>query len=98
MPFGQAHSLTADETYSIVAYILYLNDLHPQDAELNADTLRAVKMPNRGGFIEGDPRPDMQQPANGEPCMKDCRSGRPVVVVSRANDLSVTPEDKAKGQ
>jgi S-disulfanyl-L-cysteine oxidoreductase SoxD len=90
MPFGQAHSLTPDETYSIVAYIMYLNDLFPQSEELNADKLRAIKMPNRDGFIEGDPRPDMPQPAKGaEPCMKDCRGGKPVVVLSRANDLNL---------
>lgn len=89
MPFGQAHSLTPDETYSIVAYIMYLNDLFPQDEDLDADKLRAIKMPNRDGFIEADPRPDTPQPANGEPCMKDCRGGKPVVVLSRANDLNL---------
>lgn len=94
MPFGQAHSLTADETYSIVAYIMYLNDLFPQDETLDADKLRAIKMPNRDGFIEGDPRPDMPQPAkSGEPCMTDCRGGRPVAVISTANDLNLTGED-----
>lgn len=90
MPFGQAHSLTPDETYAIVAYIMYLNDLFPQDEDLDADKLRAIKMPNRDGFVEPDPRPDTPQPAkSGEPCMQDCRGGKPVVVLSRANDLNL---------
>jgi len=31
MPFGEAQSLTADETYAIVAYILYSNDMVDED-------------------------------------------------------------------
>ena len=35
MPFGEAGTLTADETYAIVAYILYSNDLVDDDFELS---------------------------------------------------------------
>jgi hypothetical protein len=41
--------------------------LLPADATLDAKTLPAVKMPNRGMFV-GDPRPDVKNPE----CMKGC--------------------------
>ncbi|QQP88959.1 c-type cytochrome [Skermanella sp. TT6] len=95
MPFGQAHSLTADETYGIVAYILYLNDLLGQDETLDAARLVSIRMPNRDGFLEEDPRPDV--PA-GEPCMKDCRKGEPVRITARAVDANITPDIAPAGK
>jgi len=35
MPFGEAGTLTADETYAIVAYIMYSNDMVDDDFELS---------------------------------------------------------------
>ena len=35
MPFGEAQSLTFDETYHIVAYLLYMSDIINEDSELN---------------------------------------------------------------
>jgi S-disulfanyl-L-cysteine oxidoreductase SoxD len=58
MPFNAPQSLTPDETYAVVAYVLFLNRIVPADSELDAKTLPAVKMPNRGGFRSPDPRPD----------------------------------------
>jgi cytochrome c len=95
MPFGQAYSLSADETYGIVAYILYLNDLLGQDEILDAAKLVSIKMPNRDGFIEVDPRPDV---AAGEPCMTGCRKGAPVKITARAADANITPDIAPAGK
>jgi len=58
MPYPRPGSLTPDETYAVTAFILYLNGIVDEKAELNANTLPKVKMPNRDGFIP-DPRPDV---------------------------------------
>ena len=60
MPFTEPQSLTADETYAVSAYLLFLNHIIAQDAVLDAKSLPQVRMPNRGGFIEEDPRPDVK--------------------------------------
>jgi cytochrome c len=39
MPFAQPGTLTPDETYSLVAYILALNKIVPEDAVMNRATL-----------------------------------------------------------
>lgn len=51
MPFMQPGTLTADETYSLVAYILALNKVIPENAVMDAKTLPAVKMPARDRFV-----------------------------------------------
>ena len=51
MPFGQAGTLTPDETYAIVAYILYSNDLIDDEFELTQDNLGQFEMHNKDGFI-----------------------------------------------
>lgn len=51
MPFMQPGTLTADETYSLVAYILALNKIVPEDAVMSRTTLPAVKMPSRDRFV-----------------------------------------------
>jgi hypothetical protein len=58
MPYPRPGSLTPDETYAVTAFILYLNGIVNEKAELNEATLPRVKMPNRDGFV-GDPRPDV---------------------------------------
>lgn len=92
MPFTSPQSLSNDETYAIVAYLLNINDLLPADATLDAKTLGAIKMPNRDGFIVGDPRPDVRS----EPCMKDCRQGPVTISSDLARNLGVTPDQKPK--
>jgi S-disulfanyl-L-cysteine oxidoreductase SoxD len=67
MPQNAPQSLSNDEVYAVSAYILNLNGLLPADATLDARTLSAIKMPNRGMFV-GDPRPDVK---NRE-CMTGC--------------------------
>ena len=39
MPFNQPGSLSADEVYGVVAYVLYLNDLVGEQDPVDADTL-----------------------------------------------------------
>jgi len=65
MPLYAPQSLTSDQVYSATAYILHLNGLLPEDATLDAQALRAIRMPNRDGFVD-DPRPDVTA-ATGQP-------------------------------
>lgn len=58
MPYTKPGTLTPDETYSVTAYILFLNGIVDEHLELNEKTLPKVKMPNRDGFVP-DPRPDV---------------------------------------
>jgi len=67
MPQNAPQSLSNRDVYAVSAYILSLNGLLPTDATLDARTLAAIKMPNRGMFV-GDPRPDVKNPA----CMTGC--------------------------
>lgn len=59
MPFNAPQSLTADQTYAVCAYLLYLNQIVPADAVMDAERLPRVQMPNRNGFTSPDPRPDV---------------------------------------
>jgi|SRR5215472_8451397 len=51
MPFTQPRSLTDQEVYALVAYILAENKLIGADDEINATTLPKVRMPNRDNFV-----------------------------------------------
>ncbi len=93
MPYGNAQSLSPDETYAVVAYLLYLNDIvTDEDFELNRETFKTVRLPNEGGFVDasGD-APDVPTMADGAPCMSDCKPS--VEITMRARILDVTPED-----
>jgi len=59
MPYDQPGTLTADEVYSITAFVLHLNGIVPAGQELNEKTLAQVKMPNRDGFV-ADVHPDVK--------------------------------------
>ncbi|WP_299690542.1 c-type cytochrome [uncultured Tateyamaria sp.] len=73
MPFGGAGTLTADETYAIVAYILYSNDMVDDDFVLSRDTFLDVEMHNADGFVVDD-RPDLEYAEwRAEPCMEACK-------------------------
>ncbi len=90
MPFGDAQSLSVDETYAVTAYVLYLNDLVAEDFVLNRESLPKVDMPNRNGFIAEDPRPDTPV---GTPCMADCKGETKIMFKSKP--LDVTPEGES---
>ena len=46
--------LTDDEVYAVIAYILYMNEIVPEDAVMDATTLPAVVMPARDKFVVDD--------------------------------------------
>jgi cytochrome c len=58
MPFDRPGTLTADQVYSLTAYVLYLNGLAGENDVIDARTLPKIQMPNRNGFV-ADPRPDV---------------------------------------
>lgn len=55
MPPNALGSLQDDEIYSLVAYLLYLNELIPADTVVDATSLPKVMMPARDRFVT-DPR------------------------------------------
>ena len=94
MPFGNAQSLSNDEVYAIVAYILYSNDLIADDFVLDQDSLPAFELPNAAGFVIDD-RAETEYPIwRAEPCMQNCKDGE-VQITMRATVLDVTPEETA---
>jgi cytochrome c len=54
MPHAVPGSLPPDDVYSIVAYILYLNELLPEDATVDRHSLPQVEMPARDRFVYDD--------------------------------------------
>ena len=79
MPWNAPKSLSPDEVYSLVAYILSLGYIIDEDFELNESTIRYVqeRMPNRNGMTLDhglwtvDGTPDVQ----GSQCTADCPVG-----------------------
>ena len=51
MPFMQPGTLSPDETYSLVAYILALNKIVAEDAVMDRASLPKVVMPSRDRFV-----------------------------------------------
>ena len=91
MPFGNAQSLKPDEVYSLIAYILLMNDvIDDPDFVLSNKNFTEVRLPNEKNFIE-DARPDTKTLKDGEPCMKACKPD--VKVTMRARVLDVTPDN-----
>ena len=76
MPWTAPKSLTNDEVYSVVAYILNLGDIVPSDFTLTEKNIAEVqkRMPNRNGMTRDHGLADVQ----GKPdvkniaCMKNC--------------------------
>jgi S-disulfanyl-L-cysteine oxidoreductase SoxD len=54
MPLVAPGSLTPDETYALVAYLLAENDIVPRTAVMNAQTLPKIEMPARTHFVPDD--------------------------------------------
>ncbi|AUQ74653.1 c-type cytochrome [Phaeobacter piscinae] len=91
MPFGDAQSLTPDEVYAIVAYILYSNDLVDDEFVLSDVTFADVQLPNVDGFVLDDRLEAEKHFWNPEPCMENCKDS--VEITMRAIVLDVTPEE-----
>ncbi len=59
MPFTAPGSLSDEQVYSVVAYILGEANILPKNAALDASSLPKIVMPNRDGFVP-DPRPEIE--------------------------------------
>ena len=59
MPFNAPGSLSDDDIYSLVAYILSEAKIIKPTEIMDAKTLPAVAMPNKDGFVP-DPRPEVE--------------------------------------
>lgn len=92
MPYGNAGTLTDDEVYAIVAYILYSNDLIDDDFVLSNETFLDVGMPNADGFFIDNRAETEYSQWSGEPCMENCKDE--VKVTMRAMVLDVTPQEE----
>jgi len=89
MPWNAPKSLSDDQVYAVLAYLLNLSDIVPDDFVLNEQTIRDVQkiMPNRNGMtfehamwpsavLSGKPvKPDT---AN-TPCMTKCKTAPEIV-------------------
>ncbi|MEW9918974.1 c-type cytochrome [Marimonas sp. MJW-29] len=91
MPFGEAGTLTADETYAITAYILYSNSLVDDDFELSHENFAEFEMYNVDGFVIDD-RPELEYAEwRAEPCMENCKEE--VEVTMRSVFIVDTPPE-----
>lgn len=76
MPWNAPKSLTTEEVYSVVAYMLNMAEIVPEDFTLSDQNIAEVqkRMPNRNGMTTDhgmwrvDGKPDVKSVA----CMKDC--------------------------
>jgi S-disulfanyl-L-cysteine oxidoreductase SoxD len=92
MPFGGAQTLSDDEVYAIVAYILYSNDLVEEEFELTSENFLDVEMYNANGFIIDDREATEYINWRIDPCMENCKAS--VEITMRASVLDVTPEEE----
>ena len=66
MPSPAPGSLTDDEVYGLVAFLLSANEIIPADAVVDATTLPKVQMPARDKFVidpRGGPKAKSGSPA-----------------------------------
>jgi cytochrome c len=79
MPWDRPRSLTPDEVYALVAYLLHLGDIISADSALSDGNVREVqaRLPNRNGMTRAHGlwdvtgAPDVQ----GDACARDCPAG-----------------------
>ncbi|MCP5267029.1 MAG: c-type cytochrome [Burkholderiaceae bacterium] len=82
MPWNAPKSLKPDEVYAVVAYLLSLAEVVPEDFVLSDQNIGDVqkRLPNRNGVRKFEPmwkvsgKPDVQ----GDACMRDCRTAQDV--------------------
>ncbi|MEH6360636.1 MAG: c-type cytochrome [Amylibacter sp.] len=94
MPFGNAGSLSDDEVYVVIAYILYVNDtVDDEEFVLSNENFLSIAQENVDGFYMDD-RPQVEYPKFiREACMLNCKDG--VQITKRAAVVDVTPEETA---
>ncbi|MCA3607890.1 MAG: cytochrome c [Methylobacterium sp.] len=90
MPYGNAQSLTADETYAIVAFLLNMNNIVKDDFVLGRENFLSVMMPNAAAFYDDDREQAERHFWNRPPCMTNCKPD--TKITGRAAVLDVTPE------
>jgi len=93
MPYGNAQSLSADETYALVAFLLSMNDLVKDDFVLSKDNFGKVKLPNVENFFDDDREISEKAFWRKEVCMTNCK--KEVTVLNRARVIDVTPDNKS---
>lgn len=90
MPWNAPLSLSVDETYAAVAYLLNLSDIVGADFVLDQNTIRDVqnRMPNRNGMVlfPGLWERKGKSDVIGTTCMKDC--AKTVAVTSELPDYA----------
>ncbi len=86
-PYVAPHSLSANDVYAVTAYVLNLNDIVANNFIADRSTLPKVRLPNHGGFVWKDPRPD----TSATECMKNCADSKKIRIVSSAEKKDVTP-------
>jgi S-disulfanyl-L-cysteine oxidoreductase SoxD len=64
MPMFAEGSLTANEVYSLTAFLLYKNEIIGENDVMDSKTLPKVQMPNRNGFVPARPE---WKPGSGSP-------------------------------
>jgi S-disulfanyl-L-cysteine oxidoreductase SoxD len=92
MPWNAPKSLTTDEVYAVVAYILNLGGVVPDDYVLSDKNMREVqsRLPNRNGMTQAHGlwdvrgKPDVKNVA----CMNDCPT--PAKITSMLPDYAKT--------
>lgn len=57
MPLQAPQTLTDDEVYGLVAFLLSVDRIVEPGETVNAETLPLIRMPNRDGFVEAWPNP-----------------------------------------
>ncbi|CAN1494535.1 Cytochrome c-like domain containing protein [Rhabdaerophilaceae bacterium] len=94
MPYGNAQSLSPDEVYAIVAFLLNMNNLVPDTFVLSKENFLSVRLPNENTFFDDDREAAEKHFWNKTPCMTNCKPD--TKITGRAAVLDVTPDDLAK--
>ncbi len=90
MPYGNARSLSANEVYSLTAYLLYLNDFVGEDFTLTRKNLVSIHLPNAENFRFDDRKGAELLQFSLPVCMTTCKTD--VRITKRAATLNVTPD------
>ena len=76
MPWTSPRSLSVDDTYAVLAYMLYLGEIVDDDFVLSNTNIAEIQevMPNRNGMTteHGMWQRDAQPDVNGSTCMTNC--------------------------
>jgi cytochrome c len=65
MPYDLPGTLSDDQVYAVVAYVLHLAELLDADGRLDAQSLPEVRMPNRDAFLDYSTHADSLDSAGG---------------------------------